>query len=172
MASVFVSIGTNIHRYFHVKAALDHLSETFGALDISNVYESEAVGFEGDHFLNLVARFDTDMEVGRLSRWLKALEDQYGRCRNVEKFSARTLDIDILTYDHLVGDIEGVELPRDEIPKNAFVLLPLSEIAGDETHPAYDCNYRDMWLSYDASSQKLWSVDFKWQGKTISSAEK
>lgn len=168
MASVFVSIGTNIRRYFHVTAALDRLYEAFGPLDVSQVYESEAVGFDGDHFLNLVARFDTDKTIGELSKWLKALEDEYGRCRNVEKFSARTLDIDILTYDHVIGLVDGVELPRDEISKNAFVLLPLSEIAGEEQHPAYAACYSEMWSGYDQKAQKLWSVDFEWQGKKIS----
>ena len=170
MASVYVSIGTNINRYYHVTAALDHLNQAFGALDVSQVYESEAVGFDGDHFLNLVARFDTEKSVGDLSRWLKALEDDHGRCRNVEKFSARTLDIDILTYDALTGVVDGVELPREEITKNAFVLLPLSQIAGDIRHPAYAEDYRTMWTNYDKASQALWSVRFEWQGKIISVA--
>lgn len=170
MASVFVSIGTNIDRYTHVTAALDHLQAFFGALDVSQVYESEAVGFDGDNFLNLVARFDTQLPVAELSRWLKRLEDDYGRCRDSEKFSARTLDIDILTYDDLLGDVDGIELPRDEVTKNAFVLLPLSEIAADVQHPAYDRSYGQLWADYDKAKQKLWSVDFEWQGQAISKA--
>ncbi len=170
MASVYVSIGTNINRYQHVTAALDQLQGFFGTLDISNVYESEAVGFEGDNFLNLVARFDTHLPVGELSRWLKRLEDDYGRCRDAEKFSARTLDIDILTYDDLHGEVDGIQLPRDEVSKNAFVLLPLSEIAPDVQHPAYEGSYAQMWENYDKSKQKLWSVDFEWQGQLISKA--
>ena len=168
MASVYVSIGTNIRRYYHVTASLDALQAEFGDLDVSQVYESESVGFDGDHFLNLVARFDTDLSVGELSRWLKALEDDYGRCRDAEKFSARTLDIDILTYDDVCGEADGILLPRDEVPKNAFVLLPLSEIAADVIHPAYNKSYGDMWADYDKDKQKLWTVDFDWQGRKIS----
>lgn len=171
MASVYVSIGTNIHRYQHVTAALDELQNEFGTLDVSTVYESEAVGFEGDSFLNLVARFDTEWTVGELSLWLKALEDRYGRCRDVAKFSARTLDIDILTYDDLFGEIDGILLPRDEVPKNAFVLLPLSELAGNVVHPAYRKTYRAMWADYDKSQQKLWPVNFTWQETAISKAD-
>lgn len=170
MAEVYVSIGTNINRYHHVSVALDHLKGFFGELVISSVYESEAVGFDGDNFLNLVAKFETRLPVGELSRWLKRLEDDYGRCRDAEKFSARTLDIDILTYDDLQGDVEGIQLPRDEVTKNAFVLLPLSEIAPEAQHPAYDKTYAQMWANYDQSKQKLWTVDFEWQGVQISTA--
>jgi 2-amino-4-hydroxy-6-hydroxymethyldihydropteridine diphosphokinase len=170
MASVYVSIGTNINRYHHVTVALDHLQSFFGPIVVSNVYESEAVGFDGDNFLNLVAQFETQLPVGELSRWLKRLEDENGRCRDTEKFSARTLDIDILTYDDLQGEIDSIQLPRDEVTKNAFVLLPLSEIAPDVQHPAYDKTYAEMWAEYDQSKQKLWSVNFEWQGKVISKA--
>ena len=54
MAHVLLSLGSNIDRYTHLSAALDALQQAYGELQISPVYESEAVGFDGDHFLNLV----------------------------------------------------------------------------------------------------------------------
>lgn len=169
MAQVLLSLGSNIDRYRHLSAALDALQKLFGELLISPVYESEAVGFDGDHFLNLVVAVRTDLAVGELSAALKAIEDCNGRQRSGPKFSARTLDIDILTYDDAVGCIDGVDLPRDEITRNAFVLKPMADIVPEEVHPLEKCSYRIMWQAYD-EPQKLWPVNFNWQDKLISQA--
>ena len=170
MAQVYVSIGSNINRYQHITASLDALSKHFGELSISSVYESESVGFDGSDFLNLVAGFHCSTSVGELSQLLRSIEHDNGRRRDGPKFSPRTLDIDILTYDDCVGIIDGIELPRDEITENAFVLLPLDDVAGEIEHPVLKISYAKLWQAYDQASQKLWPVDFIWQDKKISSA--
>lgn len=166
---VYISIGSNVDRERYVSAALDALGAWFGELVISPVYESEAVGFDGSPFLNLVVGVTTNLSVGELSRRFKQLEADNGRRRDVPKFSARTLDLDILTYGDQVGQIDGVELPRGEILKNAFVLRPLADIAPDDVHPVCGRCYRELWADYD-TGQKLWPVDFTWQGRRISLA--
>lgn len=170
MAQVYVSIGSNQDRTRYIRAALDALTARFGELQLSSVYESEAVGFDGDNFYNLVAGFNTDLPVGELSCLLKSIEDDNGRCRKGPKFSGRTLDIDILTYNDLIGDHDSVQLPRDEILKNAFVLLPLAEIAPEVLHPEVGQTYQALWQGY-TGDQKLWPVNFEWLGETISSAK-
>lgn len=158
MARVYLSLGSNIERHKHIRNALQALSGLYGQLALSNVYESEAVGFEGDNFYNLVVGFDTDLSVAELQTQIKQIEDDNGRLRDGPKFSARTLDIDILTYGDFTGVDSGVQLPRDEITKNAFVLLPLSEIAAEELHPELGLSYQELWLQYDKSKQKLWAI--------------
>ncbi len=167
MARVYLSLGSNIDRYTHITKALDALTSRFGELQISTVFESESVGFDGSNFLNLVVGMETDLSVGKLSLQLKIIEDDNGRDRSGPKFSSRSLDIDILTYDQLVGDVDGVQLPRDEIAANAFVLLPLSEIAATQRHPQTNLSYSQMWDAY-AQEQKLWPVLFTWKGQVIS----
>lgn len=135
MAQVYLSLGSNINRYQHIAAGLDALADTFSLTRISSVFESEAVGFKGSPFLNLVVEIETALSVGALSSALKQIEDSNGRVRGGAKFAPRTLDIDILTYDNYTGCIEGVVLPRDEILYNAFVLWPLAEIAPHTLHP-------------------------------------
>ncbi|WP_445363093.1 2-amino-4-hydroxy-6-hydroxymethyldihydropteridine diphosphokinase [Microbulbifer sp. ANSA003] len=162
MAQVYLSLGSNINRAQYIRAALDALTGRFGELQVSRVFESEAVGFQGDNFYNLVVGLQTDLPVGQLALCLRGIEDANGRLRSGPKFSARTLDIDILTYDHLTGTVDGVKLPRGEIVKNAFVLQPLAEIAPEELHPVEQKTYRQLWDEYDQASQKLWPVEFLW----------
>ncbi|PCJ33844.1 MAG: 2-amino-4-hydroxy-6-hydroxymethyldihydropteridine diphosphokinase [Moraxellaceae bacterium] len=161
MARVYLSLGSNIDRDRHISAGLDALADLFGALRLSPVYESEAVGFEGDAFYNLVVGLESDLSVVELSACVKKIEDENGRLRSGPRFSSRTLDIDILTVGDLYGEFGSVQLPRDEIEKNAFVLLPLSDIAADEIHPMLGVSYGEMWQSY-AAKQKLWQVPFVW----------
>ena len=135
MAIVYLGVGSNIERERYIVAGLDALAGLFGALALSPLYESDAIGFEGEPFYNLVARVETDLEVGALQKALRHIEYEYGRPQNASRFSARQLDIDILTYDDRVGVIDGVELPRGEILVNAFVLRPLADLAPADVHP-------------------------------------
>lgn len=167
MSRVFLGIGSNRQAERHLQLALDALAERYGHLDLSSVYESEAVGFNGDNFLNLVAMLETDESVEVLSAWLKALENRHGRRRDGAGSAPLALDVDILTYDAAVGTVGGVRLPRDEILKNAFVLQPLAEIAGDDLHPIAGQTYRSLWKQY-RQNQKLWKVPFSWRGQWIS----
>ncbi|MBR9829097.1 MAG: 2-amino-4-hydroxy-6-hydroxymethyldihydropteridine diphosphokinase [Oceanospirillales bacterium] len=170
MVRVYLSLGSNCERERYIRAALDALAARFGNLLISSVYESEAVGFSGDNFYNLVVGIDTALEVAELSAVLKQIEDDNGRDRSGPRFSGRTLDIDILTYAELDHPVDGVQLPRDEIVHNAFVLRPLAEIAADSCHPLSGETYADLWQGYDRP-QQLWPIDFEWQGQRISRAD-
>ncbi|MAR89651.1 MAG: 2-amino-4-hydroxy-6-hydroxymethyldihydropteridine diphosphokinase [Pseudomonadota bacterium] len=162
MARVYLSLGSNIQRRQHLGAGLEALRSRFGALDLSPVYESEAIGFDGDPFYNLVAGLEADLSVGALQRWIREVEAAHGRAPNAPKFSSRTLDIDILTYDDWVGQYEGVQLPRPDILTNAYVLLPLADVAGDQRHPITGLTYARLWADYDKSRQRLWPVTLDW----------
>lgn len=170
MTAIYLSLGSNQERHKHILAALDALSELLGELVVSSVYESKSVGFDGSNFFNLVVGAHTRLSVLQLSENLKRIEDDNGRKRNGPKFSPRTLDIDILTYGDLVGVTDGIELPRAEITQNAFVLLPLAQIAPDVLHPHLQKSYSQLWSEYDQASQQLWAIDFEWRGQRISTA--
>jgi 2-amino-4-hydroxy-6-hydroxymethyldihydropteridine diphosphokinase len=162
MAKVYLSLGSNIERYKRIGAALDALVKQFGELIISPVYESVSVGFDGDNFLNLVVAMNTDIPVGALSNALREIENNNGRVRAGSKFSARTLDIDILTYGSEVGLIDGIELPRDEITKYGFVITPLVDIAANELLPGSDKTYQTIATELNLDEKELWPVEFRW----------
>ncbi|MCK9505659.1 MAG: 2-amino-4-hydroxy-6-hydroxymethyldihydropteridine diphosphokinase [Porticoccaceae bacterium] len=170
MVQVYVSIGSNIDRDRHITACLDAMAQCFGTLELSPIYESEAIGFGGDNFYNLVAGFHCERPVGELSTLLRTIENDNGRRRDGPRFSSRTLDIDILTYGQATGVVDGVKLPRDEILENAFVLWPLANLAPDVMHPLVGSTYGQLWQAYDKQRQHLWPIDFTWCGKVISSA--
>jgi len=160
MAKIYISIGSNIDAEKNIRLAVRALREHYGKLILSSVYESEAVGFDGDNFLNLVAALNTDEDVHTVAAQLRKIEDDNGRVRSGPRFSSRTVDLDLLLYDDLVLKEENLELPRDEITKNAFVLLPLDEIAPQLIHPLSGKTICDHWVNFDKKSQKLWLVDF------------
>jgi len=167
VALIYLSLGSNVEAQRNIEAAMDALADTFGELIISSVYESEAVGFDGDSFYNLVVGIHSDLGVGELSKILKTIEDRQGRDRSAPKFGARSLDIDILTVDDRVGVIDGIAIPRDEILKNAFVLQPLAEIAPTTVHPQNGLTYQQLWQDFDKAKQNLFPIEFIWRGKNI-----
>jgi 2-amino-4-hydroxy-6-hydroxymethyldihydropteridine diphosphokinase len=158
VARVFVSIGSNIDRERNVTGALDSLRREFGELQQSTIYETAAVGFEGDPFYNLVVGFDSGLGPRELAGVLHRIEDQHGRRRGGDKFGARTLDLDLLLYDDLVLDEADLKLPRPEILDYAFVLRPLAEIAGQRRHPLTGSSFAALWEAFDSNAQPMWPL--------------
>ena len=147
MSTAWLGLGSNVNAEANIKAAIVELGKQFGAIELSPAYTSTAVGFEGDDFINLVARAETDMSPLELRQYLRDLEDLYGRKRDVPKFSDRSLDIDILLYDDLVVLSPVLEIPRAEITKYAHVLKPLSDLDPDLSHPTERQSMRDIWTN-------------------------
>jgi len=160
VAKIFISLGSNIDREANTRAGVRALKQHYGELELSSVYESEAVGFEGDAFYNMVIACNTDEDVHEVIRQLRAIEDANGRDRNGPKFSSRTLDLDLLLYDDLVIDVNSLKLPREEILQNAFVLWPLAEIAPELYHPVARRTYNDLWSSFDRAGARLHPIEF------------
>jgi 2-amino-4-hydroxy-6-hydroxymethyldihydropteridine diphosphokinase len=170
MIPVYLGLGSNIERERYLLAGLDAMQRLFGALRLSSVYDSPAIGFDGQPFLNMVIGVETDLSVADLIQALRAIEYAHGRSPHASRFSSRQLDIDLLTYGDACGVVDGVVLPREEILENAFVLRPLAELAPEAVHPGVGRRYADLWAAYDQHSQPLARVDFDWRGRRISRA--
>jgi 2-amino-4-hydroxy-6-hydroxymethyldihydropteridine diphosphokinase len=135
MHRAYLSLGSNIEPERHLRAAIDELRARFGAIVVSPVYRAAAVGFEGPAFLNRAAGIDTDLDPVALDAWLHALEDRHGRRRDGPRYSSRTLDVDIVLFDDRIVRGPGhLEIPRAELAE-AFVLVPLADIAPDARDP-------------------------------------
>ena len=149
MPDVFLSLGSNIDPEAHIPSALDDLRKLFGPLRLSSLYETAAVGFDGPPFHNLIAAFHSDRDAREIARLLRGIEEQHGRSRTSQKFSSRTLDVDLILYGDSVLDEPHLHLPRDEITRYAFVLEPLAEIAPDLRHPVIGKTYRELWATFN-----------------------
>lgn len=158
MARVYVSIGSNIDKEKNVLSCLESLKEKYGELIVSTIYESKSVGFDGNNFYNLVAGFDTDDEVKVVADTLHDIENRHGRDRNSKRFSPRTLDIDLLLYDDLILHGEGIEIPRDDLTRYAFVLRPMVEIDPDYMHPVLHKTVTELLNESGLGSEDIWPV--------------
>jgi len=145
MITAWLGLGSNVNAETNIRAGINELKATFENVILSPAYASTAVGFEGDDFINLVARVETGMQPMELRLYLRDLEDRYGRKRDVPKFSDRSLDIDILFYDDLVLLSPVLEIPRAEIMKFAHVLKPLADLEPDLVHPAKLRTMAEIW---------------------------
>lgn len=169
MTSIYVGIGSNIEPERHIRAALDALALHYGELLVSPVYESEAIGFNGPAFLNLVVCFESEQALSDVAQQLTSIERSNNYLGGAEKFSSRTLDIDLLLYGNTVGQFDRVILPRADIVDYAYTLWPLVDIAPDERHPINGLSYRELKKRF-AQTQKLRRIPFVWKGRELSGA--
>lgn len=163
MARIFISLGSNIDKAHYARQGVAALKVIVPELAVSDVFESESVGFDGSNFYNLVCGGETSLSVDEVCQTLRQIEVDNGRDRTAKKFSSRTLDLDLLVYDELIVQTPA-QLPRHEIDKNAFVLWPLAQVAPDFVHPVLQKTFQSLWQDYDKSQQSLWAVEFDWQG--------
>lgn len=151
-----LGLGSNVDRQRNLCRGMDELRACFGHVLISPVYESRAFGFRGDDFLNLVVSIQTSMSLTALIARLKAIEIRHGRKKDTPKYSPRTLDIDILTFDDYVGEFGDITLPRSDILDYAFVLKPLADIEGETLHPRLDVTYAELWREFSGDKASIW----------------
>ena len=121
----FLSIGSNIDAEKNLDFAYKELKNILDNIQSSSIYITKAEGFEGDDFLNSIICGYANDNFEELNVKLKMIEDKSGRDRSKPKFSARTLDIDIVLQ---INDDEEILFESDEIEKYSFVSDPLKEL--------------------------------------------
>jgi 2-amino-4-hydroxy-6-hydroxymethyldihydropteridine diphosphokinase len=145
MPRVYLSLGSNCRREASLRSALALLRREFPGLDCSPVYESEAEGAPGGPYLNLVVGLESGLPVHDLKARLREMEAGLGRERGRPEV---VIDIDILLVEGLCGSFDGLELPRPELLQRAYVLKPLSDLAGSERHPLTGRTFREHWRDF------------------------
>jgi len=144
MASIYLSIGSNIEPEFHFRQCAKTLKEKFGNPVWSPIYRSAAVGMNGDDFLNGVVSATTVLSIASTVELLKDIELEHGRIRSANKFSSRTLDVDLLLFDEIVLDTANITLPRAELVTAVYILKPLADLAPNDVHPLLDKTYKSL----------------------------
>ena len=121
----YLSLGSNFNPESNLEFAISALNKILTESECSSIYKTQAEGFDGDDFLNLIFSGLSSLTFDALNKKLKDIEDSAGRDRNAQKFSSRTLDIDIVLQ--LDGE-EEILFESDEIAKYRFVSDPLKEL--------------------------------------------
>ena len=157
MATVYVGLGSNIEPEANLQLGIAELRRRYGHVDVSAVFRSRAVGFDGDDFLNLVACFKSESEPAEICEAIAAMHDLAGRDRHGGKWESRPLDIDLLLYNDRVMD--EPQVPREDVLEYSFVLRPLAELAPALMHPLTGRTMLEHWQEFDASRHPLEVVD-------------
>jgi 2-amino-4-hydroxy-6-hydroxymethyldihydropteridine diphosphokinase len=133
---VAIALGSNLgDRAQHLNDALALLAPVIQNLHVSTFHDTDPVGVgEQPRFLNAAAVGQTTLSARALLEALLELERQLGRTRPFPG-AARTLDLDLILYGDAVIDEPGLLVPHPRFRERAFVLLPLTEVAGDWIDP-------------------------------------
>jgi 2-amino-4-hydroxy-6-hydroxymethyldihydropteridine diphosphokinase len=136
--SIFIGIGSNVgDRFSHLQLAVQAVHYEVGSvLRLSSCYETPAMGFEGDAFLNACLQVRTCLSAEIVLSKLLQIEERHGRKRFDDgQYRARTIDLDILFFDDQIIENNILTVPHPRLDQRLFVLKPLVEIAADLFHP-------------------------------------
>lgn len=138
MSIAYIGLGSNVgDRVASVYKAIEEIENIPGTkvLAVSSLYKTEPVGdIEQDWFVNAVTKVETSLSPRELLNTLLDVERSLGRVREV-KWGPRVIDLDILLYDGLLIDEDGLVIPHPYLHERGFVLAPLTEIAPELIHP-------------------------------------
>lgn len=156
MAHVYIGIGSNIDKHLHIPQILTELKQYFGDIEVSPVYQTQAVGFEGEDFYNLVVGLQTKMTPYQMHKTLRQLEADHQRVRETEnQFISRTLDLDQLLNDDLQIQDGVIHIPNPDILEYPFVLKPLTDIAANVLHPSENKTIGQLWNEFNKENLKM-----------------
>lgn len=140
--TAYIALGANLgDRAANLRRALELLKQSPGieVIRVSSFIENPAVGGPANSpaFLNGAAEIRTTLSARALLDRLLDVEKQLGRIRG-EKWSPRTIDLDLLLYGSQIIDEPGLTVPHPLMHERRFVLDPLAEIAPNTVHPVFN----------------------------------
>ena len=139
MTSCYIGLGSNLGQPLRqVKSALRDLRRLpqTRLRRCSSLYRSAPVGpARQADFINAVALLDSRLPPRRLLSGLQRIENRHRRARSAKRWGPRTLDLDLLLYGGLRITDSRLNVPHKEIPRRAFVLLPLLELDAEARIP-------------------------------------
>ena len=135
---VYIALGSNKgDRFKHLQDAVNLIFKRVGNINaISKVYNSKAIGFDGNDFLNCCMLVETTLSPEATMTTLLSIETILGRVRTANAgYESRTIDLDMLFYEDLILDTKLLRVPHIKMRERTFVLQPLNDIASAVRHP-------------------------------------
>lgn len=131
MEKVFIGLGSNLDEPLsQIKEAIEQLKQiqSVDFISVSSFYSSAPMGPQDQpDYINAVAEVSTSLGAEQLLDELQEIENKQGRVR-LQRWGARTLDLDILLYGEEVINTERLTVPHSGISERNFVLYPLSDL--------------------------------------------
>lgn len=141
MNKVYISLGSNMgdkEETLRHAIQLLHQHNAVKVVKLSSIYETDPVGFtDQDLFLNMVVLVHTTLNAQDILKVCQEIEHELKRVR-VIRWGPRTIDLDILLYNHENIETETLIVPHARMHERAFVLVPLVEIAPELKYPLTD----------------------------------
>ena len=155
MNDVYLSLGSNEgNRMLQLQNAIRAISNLNLKIEkVSSVFETPAMGFDGNAFYNLCLHLTTQLLPIDLLKSFKKIENDSGRVQRKkgEPYRNRPIDIDILFYGSTVLETPTLTLPHPLLDQRIFVLAPLEEIATEFVHPLRKMNVSELLKSNNKS---------------------
>ena len=103
-------------------------AQAIGAMRLSRIRHTPALGPAGRGFANAVALVESELDPPALLAELKRVERDFGR-RGGRRWGPRVLDLDIILWSEGAWAAGGLVVPHPEFGRRSFVLEPLAEVA-------------------------------------------
>ncbi len=147
----YLSLGSNIEPERHLPAAVAHLAQYGRVRTVSTVWETRPVGFSDQpNFLNAALLLETDLSAQALrEEAIASIEAVLGRVRTENKNAPRTIDIDIMLFNHDILQVGRRHIPDPEVLERPFVAIPLAQIAPGYIHPETGQTLEDIARRFD-----------------------
>lgn len=135
---VVIALGSNLgDREATLNDAINQLAAIITVVKVSTFHETAPVGGpEQPDYLNAVLIGESELEPAELLRKMQEIELAAGRQR-IERWGARTLDLDLIAADDLVIESEFLTLPHPRAHERRFVLDPWLEIDSEAYLPGF-----------------------------------
>ncbi|MDB5014012.1 MAG: folK [Daejeonella sp.] len=146
MQDVYLLLGSNLADSFsNIEEAKKCIEDRMGKVEVSSsLYKTAAWGnYNQPDFINQVIIIKSTYSPRQLLEKIVVIENVLGRMR-LEKWGARTIDIDILFYGNDIIDEADLKIPHIELHKRRFTLMPLMEIAPDFIHPKLNKSIKEL----------------------------
>lgn len=142
MHIAYLSLGSNLNDPIsQVKKAILEIQSIPGILKInavSSLFETPPIGPTQPNFINAAVKITTSLSAHELLIKLQEIEQAHHRERLIH-WGPRTLDIDILLFDHCDINDVNLTIPHPFMQERAFVLVPLLEIEPNLMTPQHGC---------------------------------